>query len=93
MIDKELLPDFSEKYISMRVAGSNYLHDLENPKFEYQGGKLFIIGKIPKSLGKPGWDDGKVAAIDWQHVRKYTLFDSLEELHEAWAIAERDENT
>lgn len=92
-MNKELLPDFSGKCISMRVAGSKYLHDLQDPHFEYQGGKLFIIGNIPRSFGEPGWDDGKIAAIDWEHVRKYTLFDSLEDFHEAYAIAENDKDT
>ncbi len=91
-MDKDSLPDFSGKCISLGMAGSQYGHDLFDPRFEYQGGKLFIIGSVPENSSASGWDSGKTAALDWEHVRKYTLFDSLEDFHKADAIAEKYEN-
>ncbi|MBV1871035.1 MAG: hypothetical protein KUG83_00685 [Gammaproteobacteria bacterium] len=88
-MNKESLPDFSGKCISLRMAGSRYGHDLFDPRFEYQGGKLMIIGTVPENASESGWDSGKVAALDWEHVRKYTIFDSLEDFQKADAIAEK----
>ena len=87
-MDKEILTDFSGKCISLRVAGSTYSHDLFDPRFEYQGGKLFIIGTVPENASASGWDAGAMAAIDWEHVRKYILFNSLDDYRKADAISE-----
>jgi len=91
-MNKDSLPNFSGKCIALRVAGSKYGHDLFDPYFEYQGGKLFIIGTVPKNSSASGWDAGKIAAVDWEHVRKYTIFDNLEDFLKADAIAEKFEN-
>ena len=88
-MDKELLPDFSGKCLSIRMRGSQYSHDLFDPHFEYQGGKLFIIGTVPENSSEAGWDNNATAALDWAYVIKYTIFNSLQEFMEAAEIAEQ----
>ncbi|WP_157533289.1 hypothetical protein [Microbulbifer variabilis] len=77
-IDKEDIPDFSGKCISMCLTDSECRHDLDNPRFEYQGGKLFIVGEVPVGCGESGWDAGHVGAAKWAQVRSYVLFDNFE---------------
>ena len=75
---KDSLPDFSGKCISMRIKHSDYSHDLYDPHFEYQGGRLFLIGTIPEDSSESGWDDNQTGAVDWEGVRSYVLFENLE---------------
>ncbi len=77
-LDKNNLPDFSGKVISLRLVDSESSHDLDNPKFEYQGGKLFIIGIVPVGCSESGWDAGHIGAAEWAQVRSYVLFDNLD---------------
>ncbi len=87
-MNKESLPNFTEKCISLRVRGSKYSHDLLNPYFEYQGGKLFIIGTVPEGASESGWDNNQISALDWEYVIKYTLFENYEEYKKAAKIAD-----
>ena len=87
-MNKDSLPDFSGKCISIRARGSRYSHDLYDPIFEYQGGKLFIIGTIPEGASESGWDNNQTSALDWQNVVKYTLFESKEAYLKAAKISD-----
>lgn len=85
---KDNLPDFSGKCISMRVIDSDHSHDLFDPHFENQGGKLFIVGTIPVGSTDSGWDANQIGAIDWAGVRNYVLFQDLESYTKAVEISE-----
>lgn len=74
--------------LSIRVAESDCSHDLYDPIFEYQAGRLFLVGTIPPGSSDSGWDANKTGAIAWDSVRRYVLFDSLEEFTEAVEISE-----
>ncbi len=87
-MEKDYLPDFSGKCISMSVSNSECSHDLFNPRFEYQGGQLFIVGTIPVGATDSGWDANQVGAVAWSGVRSYVLFDDLEAYSKAIAISE-----
>jgi hypothetical protein len=78
-MNKENIPDFSGKCISMSLINSESSHDLENPYFEYQCGKLFIVGTIPLGCSESGWDAGHIGAAEWAQVDSYVLFDSIHE--------------
>ena len=77
-MNNDSLPDLAGKCISMRIEHSEYCHDLFNPHFEYQGGRLFIVGTIPENSSESGWDDNQTGAVAWERVRNYVLFENLE---------------
>ena len=72
------LPDFSGKTISMMLIDEDHSHDLDNPHFEYQGERLFIIGTIPAISTESAWNGNQIGAVAWERVRNYTLFANLE---------------
>ena len=78
MENDNLLPDFSGKCISISVVNESHNHDLNDPHFEYQGGRLFIVGLIPETSTDSGWSDNQVGAVAWEQVLNYVLFDNIE---------------
>ena len=87
-MDKENIPDFSNKCISMSLIDSESSHDLFDPQFEYQCGKLFIVGKVPVGCSESGWDAGHIGAAEWAQVRSYVLFENLEAYTKAVKISD-----
>lgn len=77
-MNKVALPNFSGKCISMMLINESHSHDLNNPHFEYQGGRLFIIGTIPEGASESDWSGNQTGAVAWDRVRDYVLFDNLE---------------
>ena len=53
-------------------------HDLDNPRFEYQGDRLFIIGTIPVISTDSGWSGNQIGGVAWDLVKEYVLFPDLE---------------
>ena len=72
----------------MELIDETHSHDLNNPRFEYQAGRLFIIGKIPHGATDSGWSDNQTGAVAWDRVRNYMLFDDLESYKIAVQISE-----
>lgn len=87
-MDKDDMPDFSGKCLSLKILEPDHSHDLFDPKFEYQAGRLFLVGTIPPCSSESGWDANKMGAIAWDLVRNYVLFNSLEEFTKAIEISE-----
>lgn len=82
-MDKEAIPDFSGKCISMRLIDEPHSHDLNNPHFEYQGGRLFIIGTIPEIATDSGWSANQTGGVAWDRVRDYVLFENIDSYTQA----------
>ncbi len=91
MNTRDDLPDFSGKYISISIDADGYNHDLKDPRFEMQGGRLFIIGTVPPNATQSDWSVNSRAGVAWEHVTSYNLFDSEEQYIEATMKAEADE--
>ena len=81
-------PDFSGKCLSLRLVDSDCSHDLFDPKFEWQAGRLFLVGTIPEEATDSGWDKNQVGAVAWEQVRNYVLFDDLASYQRAVEISE-----
>lgn len=81
-------PDFGGKCISMRLIDSDCSHDLFDPKFEVQAGRLFLIGVIPEGATDSGWDKNQIGAVAWEQVRNYVLFDDMDAYTKAIEISE-----
>jgi hypothetical protein len=76
--NKEALPDWSGKCISMNLIDEPHSHDLENPHFKYHGGRLFIIGTIPDMATDSGWSANQIGGVAWDLVRDNVLFENLD---------------
>lgn len=87
-MNKDDIPDFSGKCLSLKILESENSHDLYDPKFEYQAGRLFLVGTIPPGSSDSGWDANQKGAIAWEMVRNYVQFNSLEEFTKAVEISE-----
>lgn len=87
-MNKDNLPDFSGKCLSLRIHDSEHSHDLCDPRFEYQGGRLFLVGTIPPGSSESGWDANQKGAVAWDAVRNYVLFDSLDAFTRAVEISD-----
>ena len=87
-MNKDHLPDFSGKCISLRIVDSENSHDLYDPSFEYQGGRLFLVGTIPDGATDSGWDANQKGGIAWDSVKNYVLFDDLEAYNNAIELSE-----
>ena len=77
-MDRDSTPDFSGKCISMMLINESHSHDLNEPHFEYQGGRLFIVGTIPEIATDSGWSGNQIGGVAWDQVRNYVLFENLE---------------
>lgn len=82
-MNKDSLPDFTGKCISLMLIDEIHSHDLNNPHFEYQGGRLFIVGIIPEISTVTGWSGNQIGGVAWDRVRDYVLFQNFESYVEA----------
>jgi len=87
-MNMESIPDYSGKCLSMSLIDDDASHDLFDPHFENQGGRLFIMGTLPKGSSDSGWNDNKIGGVAWDRVKEYVIFDSLEEYHAAVKISD-----
>lgn len=72
----------------MQLIDSDCSHDLFDPMFEWQAGRLFLVGTIPEGATDSGWDENQVGAVVWEQVRNYVLFDDLASYKKAVDISE-----
>lgn len=92
MTDKEILPNFNGKCLSIKIKDSDYSHDLSDPSFEYQGGRLFIKGVVPKGATDSGWSNNQLGYVAWDQVINYLVFDSIESYQSAVKVSDDFEN-
>jgi hypothetical protein len=72
------LPDFGDKLVMIIFNRPGEDHAvIQNPRFEEQGGRLFLVGAIPVGV-IPGFDD-LPAAFAWEDVEQYIVFQSVEQ--------------
>jgi hypothetical protein len=90
-MDKEYLPDFTDKCLSISITSDTASHDLFNPRFEYQGGKLFLIGTVLVGATCSDWVANKVGAVAWELVTEYFVFDNIEEYTVATNMSESNQ--
>lgn len=76
---KNKLPNFSGKVVSVSFVGADDTHAIENPTWKTQGGKLFLVGTIPRGGSTRDWVKGIVCAAAWDHVSDYLVFESADD--------------
>lgn len=75
MKKKDKLPDFHGKCLLLNIKKQRYAIGLNDPHFEYQGGRLFIIGSIPEGATHSNWGVGEQRAVLWSRVTNYVIFE------------------
>ena len=78
-----IVPDFSGKVLSISLIDDDNNHDLVEPRFEMQGGRLFLLGLTPVGATRGDWSAGALCAVAWERVTDYFVFGSLEEYTKA----------
>ncbi len=83
------LPDFTKKVVSVSIAGEDDGRCLEHPRWETQGGRLFLVGTVPRGGSRSNWCGGIPSAVAWDAVTDYLVFDSAEHYLERVRVYER----
>ena len=83
------LPDFRTKLVYVRLIGEGYNLAVDRPKWQVQGGRLFLVGTVPPAGSTRDWSLGETTGIAWDQVSDYIIFDSVEHYNERMAIFER----
>lgn len=78
---KSKLPDFTKKIVVMSFPTTDGSRTLAHPRWEMQGGRLFLIGAVPVGGSRSDWLKGGVAAVAWDMVSDYLVFDSIADYH------------
>lgn len=78
----DALPDFSTKVVSLSFAGADDSQPIEHPRWETQGGRLFLVGTVPRGGSTRDWCEGIVTAVAWDQVSDYLVFDSADHFRE-----------
>ena len=81
------VPDFTGKVLSISTMDDDNSHDLANPGFEMQAGRLFIVGSTPDGASESNWASGARIAVAWDRVTDYYAFDSPERYADAIKIS------
>lgn len=76
---KDTRPNFRDKVLSVLCVNEDTSQLIANPTFEMQVGRVFLKGTIPKDSSRDNWMEGLTAAIAWDTVEDYVVFDSIED--------------
>lgn len=76
---KDKLPNFTGKTLSVILIGDETSHVIVNPRFEMQGGRLFLIGTSPPGASIRDWLAELEECLAWDRVQEYVVFSSAEE--------------
>jgi hypothetical protein len=56
-------PNFKNKCLSLTIQDDSTNHDLYNPYFQEQAGRMFIVGTVPKGSTESDWVEGCLTAV------------------------------
>ena len=83
------VPDLAGKVLSISLVDDSHNHDLADPRFEMQGGRLFVIGSTPMGATISDWTIGVPCAVAWDRVTDYYIFENLEQYEVATKVSSR----
>ena len=80
------LPDFGQKivYVFFDSGSAQSRAAVASPRFEIQGGQLFLVGR---GFTSHAWGSDVPIAIAWSKVQWYSVFESAEAFAKAEAYA------
>src|ERR1044071_2359643 len=74
---KQNLPDFDGKVVSVVCKNEDTGQLIRSPRFQKQGGRLFIVGTVPEDASQDNWMEALPCAIAWDTVQDYVIFESM----------------
>jgi hypothetical protein len=83
---KTTFPDFTGKMLSVSIVGDEHTYAIDSPRFVLQGGRWFLIGRVPRGGSTGDWSEGAVSAVAWDQVTDYLVFDSAKHYKKRVAI-------
>ena len=83
---KSKLPDFTKKVVVVSWMTTDASRALAYPRWERQGGRLFLVGAVPSGGSRNDWLMDGEAAVAWEMVSDYLVFDSLADYHKRRSI-------
>jgi hypothetical protein len=75
---KTMFPNLTDKFLSLSVIGEDHTLTMDHPRFELQGGRWFVSGRVPEGVTNGDWSEGAVRAVAWDQVNHYLIFDSAD---------------
>jgi hypothetical protein len=76
---KSRLPSFANCVLSVVCVGEDTGQLIANAAWETQGGRLFLVGTVPKKASQDDWMEGLSCAIAWDTVQDYVVFQSIDD--------------
>jgi hypothetical protein len=76
---KTKISRFEGKVVSVVCENEDTGQLIDSPKFESQGGRLFIVGTVPNESSRDNWMEGLTTAIAWDAVQDYVVFESMDD--------------
>jgi hypothetical protein len=76
---KKYLPQLAGKVLSVLCTGEDTGQLIYDPCFQEQGGRLFMVGTVPKEASRDNWMEGLPCAIAWDTVQDYVIFASMDD--------------
>jgi len=80
---EDVLPSFRGKVLTIyfldRATSGDTGSIIEDPRWEQQAGRLFLVGTVPHGVSPGDWNGGLVSAVAWDAIAEYTVFDSIDE--------------
>ena len=74
---KNTLPDFTNKVVSVSFVGADDSQAIQNPHWEMHGGRIFLVGTVPRGGSTRDWCKDVLAAAAWDKVSDCLVFDSV----------------
>ena len=78
-MDSIVFPDLSHKLLTVHIIGDQHNYIVDNPRFEKQGGRWFMVGNTPKGTSTGDWDENIEVAIAWDQISAYRVFESVDQ--------------
>ena len=72
------VPDLDGKVVAVQLPVNGLGWTLLSPRFERQGGKLFLVGKPLPSPEPKLWESVATVCIPWRYIGYYVAFDSID---------------
>jgi hypothetical protein len=80
------MPDFAGKIVVFYMASGAASLSLESIEASLLGGRATLVGRVPQFSGDE-WISTLPAAVVWEHVSHYIVFDSHEDYRRRMGVA------
>jgi hypothetical protein len=86
---KTTFPDFNNKVVQVGIVTDKYAYSINCPRLETQGGRLFLVGTVPRGGSNGDRCEGVLRAVAWDQVTEYMVFDSVKDFRKSRSTIER----